>query len=127
VKQAFAGVTGVRKVVGPEDLKDYGIGDGRTDGRSPDMLLLVDDGWIVGDTAAGALSFRDKPERKGSHAHDPRLPNLHRVIHTAGSGIRAGLKHGEIENTAVAPTIAELLGLRVPDADGRPLADALAR
>jgi len=30
-----------------------------------------------GDTAAGELSFDDKPERKGSHGHDPELPELH--------------------------------------------------
>ena len=44
-------------------------------------------------------------------------------------GVRAGIKKGAelgtISNTDVAPTVARLLGLSIPKADGRVLAGAL--
>jgi predicted AlkP superfamily pyrophosphatase or phosphodiesterase len=125
VKQAFDGATGVASVLGPEQLHDYGVGDAASDPRCPDLLLFAKEGYVFGDTAAGALEFVDKPERRGSHGHDPHLPDLHGLFVAWGSGIKPGVRLGEIRNTAVAPTIAALLGIRMPDTDGRPLAAAL--
>ena len=44
----------------------------------------------------------------------------------SGAGIRSGIKLPEVNNTVIAPTIAKLLGLKYPNADGKPLLDALA-
>jgi hypothetical protein len=41
-------------------------------------------------------------------------------------GIKPGARLGEISNLSVAPTIAKLLGLSLPNAEGQPLAAALA-
>jgi hypothetical protein len=125
VRQAFEGATGVASVVGPEQLHDYGVGDPASDPRCPDMLLFAKEGYVFGDTAAGALEFVDKPKRRGSHGHDPHLPDLHGLFIAWGSGIKPGVRLGEIRNTAVAPTIAALLRIRMPDTEGRPLAAAL--
>ena len=48
------------------------------------------------------------------------------VFIACGAGIKPGTKLGEINNTDVAPTIAKLLGLEIPNADGKPLVDALS-
>ena len=81
---------------------------------------------ISGDTAAGALSFIEKPERKGSHGHDASIPGLHATFVAWGAGIRPGAKVGEITNLDVAPTIAKLLGVPMPNVDGKPLDGVLA-
>ena len=65
---------------------------------------------------------QDKPERLGSHGHDPHIPDLHATFIAAGYGIEKGAKLGEITNTQVAPTIAQLLKLELPEAAGKPLA-----
>ena len=41
-----------------------------------------------------------------------------------GRGVRAGVVLNETQTIDVAPTIAAILGLDLPDADGRPIAGA---
>jgi len=126
VKQAFGGVKGVSKIIGPGQLKDYGVADPKDDPHAPDMILFAEEGCSFGDTAAGELPFDEKPERKGSHGHDADLPDLHATFVAWGAGIKAGTRLGEISNTSVAPTIAKLLGLSIPKGEGKPLSAAMA-
>jgi predicted AlkP superfamily pyrophosphatase or phosphodiesterase len=126
VKEAFSNVKGVAKIVGPGQLKDYGVADPKDDPHAPDMILFAEEGCAFGDTAAGELPFNEKPERKGSHGHDASLPDLHATFIAWGVGIKPGAQLGVISNLSVAPTIARLLGLSLPNVEGRPLATALA-
>ena len=127
VEKAFSGVQGVEKVVTTEHLKDYGVGNPKDDPNAPDMMLFATEGWVFGDTAAGAMTFIDKPERLGSHGHDPNLPDLHASFVAWGVGIKKGVNLGDIANVDDAPTIAQLLGLEMKNVDGKPLAAALAQ
>ena len=120
VKAAFGNVKGVAKIVGPGQLKDYGVADPKDDPHAPDMMLFAEEGCVFGDTAAGELPFNEKPERKGSHGHDADLPDLHATFIAWGVGIKPGACLGVISNLSVAPTIAKLLGLSLPNAEGRP-------
>jgi predicted AlkP superfamily pyrophosphatase or phosphodiesterase len=119
VTNAIEGADGYAKVVPSEGLAAYGVGDAKQDPRNPDMILFADEGNVFGDTAAGELPFRDKPERKGSHGHDPNLPDLHATFIAWGAGIKPGATIGKISNTDVAPTIAKLLSIPMPAADGK--------
>lgn len=121
VKKAFDGAEGVAKVVGPDEFAEYGIGDSKRDPRAPDMLIEAKFGYYFGDTAAGG-----KSEHKGSHGHDSHLPELHATFVAVGKGIKPGAKLGEIDNRSVAPTIAKLLGIEMPTADGKVLTEALS-
>jgi predicted AlkP superfamily pyrophosphatase or phosphodiesterase len=127
VRSAFASIEEVAKVVGPEETPAYGVARPSDDPHAPDMLLFAKYGYAFGDTAAGDLAFDEKPERKGTHGHDPAIPELHASFVAWGAGIKPGSKVGEIENTAVAPTIARLLGLSMPDADGKPLDELMTK
>ncbi|MDB6027429.1 MAG: phnA [Verrucomicrobiales bacterium] len=126
VQKAFHNVKGVAKVVGPDQLKDYGVAIPKDDPNAPDMILFAKLGYSFGDTAAGELPFNEKPERFGSHGHDPAIPELHATFVAWGAGIKAGAQLGEIENIDVAPTMAKLLKIPFPSADGKPLSAILA-
>jgi predicted AlkP superfamily pyrophosphatase or phosphodiesterase len=91
------------------------------------MMLFAKEGWAFGDTAAGALPFVKKPERSGTHGHDPNIPDLHATFVSWGAGIKPGATLGEINNVDVAPTIAKILGLDMPGVDGKPLTEILAK
>jgi predicted AlkP superfamily pyrophosphatase or phosphodiesterase len=127
IRKSFDGMKGVEKVVGPEELKEYGVADPKDDPHAPDVILFADEGYNFGNTAAGALTFFEKPERKGSHGHDAALPDLHAMFVAGGVGIKPGVRLGEIQNIDVAPTIAALLGISMPGVDGKPLSAALAQ
>jgi len=121
IRQAFANVEGVDKIVSADEFADFGIADPKRDPHAPDMILFAKLGYFFGDTAAGG-----KTESKGSHGFDSHLPEMRAVFVACGAGIKPGTKLGLIDNTAVAPTIARLLGLEMPTADGKPLTDALS-
>ena len=104
------------------NLAEYGIADPRRDPHAPDMVLEAKLGYFFGDTAAG-----NKTEHKGSHGHDSHLPDLHAMFVAWGQGIKPGAKLGEISNMSVAPTIAKLLGVEIPNAEGKPLTEALSQ
>jgi predicted AlkP superfamily pyrophosphatase or phosphodiesterase len=126
VKKSFDGLDGVSKVIASDEFKDYGVADPKDDPHAPDMILFAKEGYNFGDTAAGALPFNVKPERKGSHGHDAELPDLHATFVAWGVGIKSGKQLGEIQNIDVAPTVAKLLNIPMPNADGKPLAAALS-
>jgi hypothetical protein len=126
IKKAFAGVDGVASVISAEEFPAYGIANPRRDPHAPDMMLFAKMGYFFGDTAAGSIPTDTKPERKGSHGHDSNFPDLRAVFIACGAGIKPGVQLGDIDNKSVAPTVARLLGLEIPNAEGKPLADALA-
>jgi predicted AlkP superfamily pyrophosphatase or phosphodiesterase len=125
IKKALDGMEGVTRIVSPENFKDFGVANPKEDPRAPDLILFAEEGCTFGDTAAGELPFNDKPERKGSHGHDANLPDLHATFVAWGAGIKQGARLGEISNIDVAPTVAKLLGLTIPNPDGKVLKEAL--
>ena len=127
VKAAFNGLEGVAKVASPEEMSSYGIADPKADPNAPDMMIFAQLGYAFGDTAAGDLPFQEKPERKGTHGHDPNLPELHASFLAWGAGIKPGVKVGEIANTQVTPTIAKLMGLEMSNLDAKPVTEILAK
>jgi predicted AlkP superfamily pyrophosphatase or phosphodiesterase len=127
VTRAFDGAEGYERIVPPSELSKYGVGDSKVDPHAPDMLIFCKMGSIFGDTAAGDLPFREKPERKGSHGHDPDFPDLQATFIACGAGIKPGVNVGQIRNTDVAPTVANLMGLEMKDVDGKVLEAALSK
>ncbi|MEI9866370.1 MAG: ectonucleotide pyrophosphatase/phosphodiesterase, partial [Limisphaerales bacterium] len=127
LRQAFGKVPGVSKIIGTEQFKDYGVADPKNDPHAPDLILFAEEGCAFGNTSSGGQPFKDKVELTGTHGHDPNLPHLHATFVAWGRGIKTGVKLGEISNTSVAPTIARLLNVQLPEADGPVLEEVLAK
>ncbi|HVW36004.1 MAG TPA: hypothetical protein VHB99_01825, partial [Pirellulales bacterium] len=62
----------------------------------------------------------------GNHGYIATNPKMNAVFVASGAGIKPGAKLGMIENIDLAPTIAHLLGQKLPAADGRVLREILA-
>jgi predicted AlkP superfamily pyrophosphatase or phosphodiesterase len=125
VKEVFADVEGIASVISSEEFAPYGIANPRRDPHAPDMMLFAKMGYFFGDTAAGSIPTDTKSERKGSHGHDSNLPEMRAMFVACGAGIKPGVQLGDIDNKSVAPTIATLLGIEIPNAEGKPLTEAL--
>lgn len=121
IEKAFRHATGISKVVGPNQLEKYGMANPKDDPNAPDVMLFAKEGFAFGDTAAGDLTFEEKPERRGTHGYEASLPDLHATFIAWGRGIKPGARLGEIKNVDVAPTIAKLLKIELPSTDGKPL------
>ncbi len=60
-----------------------------------------------------------RAESAGDHGHDPRHPEMDATFLVAGPNVPAGRDLGRIDMRDVAPTLAGLLGVRLPGAEGR--------
>jgi len=125
VDKAFKNQKGISKIVHTDELKKYGVGNPKDDPNAPDMILFADYGATFGDTAGGDLPFEEKPEGRGTHGHNPEIPQLHATFVACGRGIKPGTTLGEIENVSVAPTVVKLLNVKLPGTTGRPLDEIL--
>jgi predicted AlkP superfamily pyrophosphatase or phosphodiesterase len=125
IVNALRGLEGISRIITEKDFEKFGVANPKDDPHAPDIILLADEGCVFSDTADGDLPFIEKPERGGSHGHDPNLPDLHACFVAWGAGIKSGIQLGEISNLDVAPTIAKLLGFFIPNSEGKPLQAAL--
>jgi predicted AlkP superfamily pyrophosphatase or phosphodiesterase len=126
VQRLFAGVEGVDKVIGPEELKLHGLAKPQDDPRSPDVVLFAREGYCFDETASGSALTVPRRDLRGMHGHDENLPCMYATFIAWGAGIKRRTTLEEIQNTDVAPTIAHLLNLPLTGADGKALAAALA-
>jgi predicted AlkP superfamily pyrophosphatase or phosphodiesterase len=58
---------------------------------------------------------------KGMHGYFPDTPEMRSTFIIAGAGIQPNHALGEIDMRAIAPTLAKLLGVSLPQAEGKPV------
>jgi predicted AlkP superfamily pyrophosphatase or phosphodiesterase len=92
-------------------------------------------GAIVVLQAASGATFSERfdapmvaPSKyRGMHGHSPNLPEMGSSFVLWGDGVRSSAELGEVKMIDIAPTLASLLGVALPAAEGRPIAQALGR
>jgi predicted AlkP superfamily pyrophosphatase or phosphodiesterase len=126
VKQALAGIEGIDRVIDPSGYAALGLPLPSASDQMGPLFLTAKDGYaftaglgeqVVGDASEGSF---------GAHGYVNTDPELGAIFIASGRGIRAGVALDAIRNVDVAPTIARLLGLDLPNADGTVLAAILA-
>lgn len=87
-------------------------------GGDPDALLFLEpsEGYT---TAAGTTGeFLVASPRHGDHGYTPDAPAMHTGLILAGAGIVEGIAMPIARQIDIAPTVARLLGLELPHAEG---------
>lgn len=95
-------------------------------GGNPEASFFIN---LAPDTTSGgfagaAAPLRGVPRYKGTHGYFPAAPNLRSTFMIMGRGIAAHRSLGEIDMRAIAPTLAEILGIALPGAELPPLPGA---
>jgi predicted AlkP superfamily pyrophosphatase or phosphodiesterase len=95
-------------------------------GGFPDAAFLVAlrPGFVTGDAVSGKV-VTPSPSFQGMHGYWPDLPEMNASFFILGPGIPAAHSLGLIDMRAIAPTLAQILGLRLPSAEARSLCPAL--
>jgi predicted AlkP superfamily pyrophosphatase or phosphodiesterase len=83
------------------------------------FLVAIKPGWRIGSSLDGPLLSQFKPG--GNHGFMPDLPDMRASFFIVGPGIPKGKSLGVIDMRDVAPTLAHLAGLSLPNAEGRNL------
>jgi len=126
LKKELAAVEGVEAVIEPEGFAALGQPTPEQDSRAPDLWLAAERGYAFTDSDAGDEVVVPRASRAGTHGYLPDQPDMLGTLVLAGPGIRGGATLGKASNRDVAPTIARLLGVELPTADGKVLETALA-
>ena len=93
-----------------------------------DMVLVAKDGYCFNNRAdeeRWVAPIAQVGAPIGNHGFIASNPKMNAAFIAAGAGIKPGVELGLIDNIDVAPTVAHLLGVTLPDTDGKVLAGVL--
>jgi predicted AlkP superfamily pyrophosphatase or phosphodiesterase len=124
LREEFESLEGVAEVIGDERFEELGLPLPHNNRQAPDLVLATGPGYSFSDGLDGEAVV-SAGGRKGSHGHLPQPDYMHALFVAAGTGIREGVELEQVNNIDVAPTIARLMGLDLPDAEGRVLVEIL--
>lgn len=82
-----------------------------------DFVLVARKGYELRDNAAGEYCTTDISQ-KAQHGYSEEFEEMRASFLIEGKGIRQGRDIGKMNLIDVAPTLAELMGFSLPDADG---------
>ena len=127
VFQLLAGQEGVEALLEPCDFGKHGLPTAKTNKGMADLILIAKDGYGVSALATGEtfLARVGASDNAGYHGFIATNPKMNAAFIAAGAGIKRGAKIGLIDNRDIAPTIAHLLGQKLPNSDGKVLREIL--
>lgn len=104
---------GIDRVIGKAEIAKMG--------GNPDATFYVNmkPGYVT-DIFRGAgapLNGRTPDTTRGMHGYFPGTPNLRSTFLIMGRGVAAGRDLGLIDMRVIAPTLAKIMGARLPDAE----------
>lgn len=122
-----AGLEGVKQVIDGNDGPTLGMPAPAENQGMGDLVLYAKDGYAFFQGLDGAEVVRESKTYLGTHGYPNTDPELDGIFIASGYGIKPGTKVPRVTNLDVAPTIAELLKVPLPNVDGRVLTEILAR
>ncbi len=128
IRETFEGQEGVDDIIFPDRYAEIGFPFPREYEQAPDGVIAAKEGYSVSasverdtfvepNTVAGTAL--------GSHGFLATHPRMNGLCVLWGAGVKSGIELPTMENTAIAPTIAKLLGIQNFECDDKPLNAAL--
>jgi predicted AlkP superfamily pyrophosphatase or phosphodiesterase len=81
------------------------------------LLLVLKPGYYTGPGTSGSL-VTEIPGSRGSHGFSPEYPEMHSSFFVVGEGVAQGRDLGVVDMKSIAPTVAGMLGVKMPTAKG---------
>ena len=126
VKQIFSGMEGVDQVLEPSGYAAAGFPNFTENGQMGDLVLLAKPGYGFIATPGGeVVSDVVKGTTVAFHGYLASDPDMDAIFIAWGRHIRPGVHLDRVSNVDVAPTIAQVLGLKMENVDGKVLREIL--
>src|SRR6185312_11610487 len=113
----FAGTEGIARVAGRGEFPSLGMPDPSKDPQAPDLVLYAKDDYAFGNppSGSGGPVVAALDTAAGAHGYLNTDPDMNAIFIASGYNIRhASL--GDIKNLQVAPALAALLQVHLPQA-----------
>lgn len=124
LKAYFEKVPGVAEAYTNEEAQKLGIPATDSTSQAPDLYLAAKPGYAFGAGTTGPI-VQDVSPARGQHGYLNTDPDMDALLILSGAHIRSGVDLGSISNLQVAPTIAKILGVSLPEAKETPLSSTL--
>lgn len=125
LRELFAQTEGVDRVLDGHEGPTLGMPTPEENQGMGDLILYPKPGYAFNSNAAGESVIAPSGNYNGTHGYLNSDPEIDGIFIASGRGIRRGVVLERMANVDVAPTIARLMGLNLPDPDGRVLTDIL--
>ncbi|MBI4892951.1 MAG: alkaline phosphatase family protein [Acidobacteria bacterium] len=118
VRALLGRVEGVDRVIGTEEYAALGLPTPAQDAQFGQLLLAAKEGYSFSGATGGPVTAA-VPQTGGSHGYLGSDPEMNSIFIAAGAAVKARGRIGTVSSIDIAPTIAELLGVRLPTAKGQ--------
>jgi predicted AlkP superfamily pyrophosphatase or phosphodiesterase len=126
LKKLFSEVEGVTNVLTRSDFGAFGYPDPATNPKMADLVLAAGTGYSFNGAPTGETVGPVSPgSTPGSHGYLNTDADMEAILIAGGAGVKSGAQLQTVSSLDVAPTIARLLGLALPEAEGKVLDAAL--
>lgn len=123
LKSYFASLPGLAHVYTNQEALAIGLPSEQETDQAPQLFLTAAPDYAFSDEVATSLVTTHPAE--GQHGYLNTDSDMQALFVASGAHIRQGVHLGAITNLQVAPTIAAILGLRLPDAQEKALSEIL--
>jgi len=117
---------GVQSVFDISEFAQIGQPTPQQNSRGADLWLAAKCDYAFSEASSGDLTTIKRPKLSGTHGYLPDQPDMLSLCIVSGPGLKAGTRLGKIRAIDIAPTVARILGIELPSADGKPLEKLLA-
>jgi predicted AlkP superfamily pyrophosphatase or phosphodiesterase len=123
--RALGALEGVARASTADEYAALGLPTPTENPLVGDVVLEAAPGWTFGDEARGD-DLVGPPRYRGNHGYLPEHPDNGAFFLAMGPGIARGRRLAPVRSRDVAPTLAHVLGIAMPNIEGRVLEDTLA-
>jgi predicted AlkP superfamily pyrophosphatase or phosphodiesterase len=123
LKAYFSTLPGVEHVYTNAEARAIGIPDEADTDQAPQLYLTAAAGYAFEDAVSGPVEKTITAH--GAHGYANTMREMQALFVASGAAIKPGIALGNIDNLRVAPTIAKILGVTLPDAKEQPLTEIL--
>jgi predicted AlkP superfamily pyrophosphatase or phosphodiesterase len=117
---------GVADILEPAQFAALHLPDPATNRQVGDLLLVAKGDCTFSDESMEDDSITPIPISLGSHGYLSTDRRMNGVMIAWGRSVKTGATLGVVENIDIAPTIAAILGVPLPSADGRVLREMIS-
>lgn len=126
VRALFEKTEGVARVADESEYGSLGLPLPEKDPQSPNLVVYAKPGYaFTGGKLDGGPVVAPVSHPVGAHGYINTDPDMQAIFIASGFGIKKGVTLDSIKNLSVAPTLAQLLGLKLPKAEAPALNEIL--